>query len=118
MTIRTERNCNATSATVSPIMRADEISANDQGSDLPSTSWCHCANERRGERSEGSSPMITALSGSPPQVTVVMRSGLNQIRYSPALADNGAAIRPLATDLISMNDGSSIVSDAVIRLSS
>ena len=61
--------------------------------------------------------MITAFSGSPPQVTVVIRSGLNQIKYSPSLADKGAAIRPLATERISMKEGSSIVSDVVTMFS-
>ena len=113
ITMRTERSCSATSATVSLINRAEASSAGDHGSDLPSTSWCHCAKERRGDRSDGSSPMMTALSGSPPQVTVLTCSGLNQSRYSPSLAESGAAIRPLAIGRRSMKDGSSSVSAAV-----
>ena len=73
--MRTERNCSTTSATVSPISARWPRSAGLQAREVPSTSWCQWAKERRGDRSDGSAPIITGLNGLPPQVTVRTRSG-------------------------------------------
>ena len=105
---RTERNCSTTSVTVSPIRRAAARSAGVQGSEVPSTSWCHWANERRGDSSAGSLPNTTGLNGLPPQVTVRTRSGRNQIRYSPGELESGVARIPLASPVIEAKAGASL----------
>ena len=52
-----------TSATESPIRRAVVRSFAVQGSQVPSTTWCHWAKDRRGESWVGSSPVFTAFVG-------------------------------------------------------
>ena len=70
---------------------------------VPSTTWCHCANDRRGDRVEGSSPTRCGSNGLPPQVTVRTRSGRSQTRYSPGMVDTGTASRPLAIGVSAAN---------------
>jgi len=77
---------------------------------------CHCAKERRGESSEGSSPSDGGLNGLPPQVTVCTRSALNQISILIGFAgDAGSDHRPLATAVSEPKAGSSALSGRMSR---
>ena len=94
---RTDRNLNDDIRQPYPRSGAPRPrSAGVHGSAVPSTTCCHCANERRGDSDEGSSPSAFASNGLPPHVTVRTRSGRSQTRYSPGMVDNGTANNPLA----------------------
>ena len=99
-----------TSATLAPIIRAVAMSVGVQGSDVPSTTCSHCANERRGESSLGSSSSDGDLNGLPPQVIVRTRSRRNQISNSLPSPETCAAATPAATPVNSAKAGASAAS--------
>ena len=82
------------------------------GWDWSRTSSFHAANEALGRRRIEWS-RSTGLAGSPPQVTVLTISGLNQRMRRRGRPGNANVSRPLATSLASTAAGNCVARDAV-----